>query len=96
MSGPEPEGASIAESRLGLEEYIYGKGNGGDTITSGLRRCLDQYADGMVERLLRQSLQVRMEVDEESRGRMAVDSGGCMLQRGPCLMLMTPQSPMLR
>jgi catalase-peroxidase len=33
--GPEPEGASIAEQGLGWKN-TYGKGNGGDTITSGL------------------------------------------------------------
>ncbi len=33
--GPEPEGASIEEQGLGWKNK-YGKGNGGDTITSGL------------------------------------------------------------
>ena len=73
--GPEPEGASIEEQGLGWKN-TFGKGNAGDTITSGLEGAWTstptQWSNGYFDNLFG----YEWELDEESRRCVAVDSQG--------------------
>ena len=73
--GPAPEGASIEEQGLGWKNS-FGKGNAGDTITSGLEGAWTSTPTAVVQRLLRQPVRLRMGADEESGRCFAMDAKG--------------------
>ena len=77
--GREPEGASIDGTRPRLEEYLWkGQCRRHDHQRPG--RGLEFHPDTLVKRILRQPVWLRMETDEESGRRLAVDSYGCVCQ----------------
>ena len=81
-----PKAASLEEQGLGWKN-TFGKGNAGDTITSGLEGAWTSTPTRVVERLLRQSVRLRMGTGQEPGRRVAVDSQGRIRRREPCRML---------
>ena len=71
--GPAPEGAGIEEQGLGWKN-TFGKGNAGDTITSGLEGRLDQCTEPLVAHVSLEPLRLRLGADQESRRRPSVGS----------------------
>ena len=78
--GPEPEGAAIEEQGLGWKNK-FGKGNGADTIGSGLEVTWTTTPDQVEQQLLRQPVQLRMGTDQEPGRCASVDTEEWRRQR---------------
>ena len=78
--GPEPEGASLEEQGFGWTS-TYGKGSGGDAITSGLEGAWTTDADEVGQQLLREPLRLRVGADQEPGRRAPVDPEGRRRER---------------
>ena len=73
--GREPEGAPLEEQGLGWKN-TFGSGKGDDAITSGLEVDLDLKSDPVGQRLLRESVRLRVGADGEPGWRAPVASYG--------------------